>query len=85
MSEQTATPYGTNARRTSVLGEWGARIVLIVVAACALVSVVFILVGTGGDTLGRVITTDVALIVFGLLVWLDTVIGRYRPEWFEFA
>ncbi|MHA7985325.1 hypothetical protein ACX9R5_05915 [Rathayibacter sp. CAU 1779] len=72
-------------RRTSVLGAWGARIVLIVVAACALVSVVFILFGTGGDTLGRVITTDVALILFALLVWLDTVIGAYRPEWFEFA
>jgi hypothetical protein len=72
-------------RRTSVLGAWGARIVLIVVAACALVSVVFILFGAGGDTLGRVVTTDIALIVFALLVWLDTVIGGYRPEWFEFA
>jgi hypothetical protein len=68
-----------------VLGAWGARIVLIVVAACALVSVVFILFGAGGDTLGRVVTTDIALIVFALLVWLDTVIGGYRPEWFEFA
>ncbi len=72
-------------RRTSVLGTWGARIVLIVVAACALVSVVFILFGAGGDTLGRVVTTDVALIVFALLVWLDTVIGVRRPEWFEFV
>jgi hypothetical protein len=59
--------------------------VLIVVGACALVSVLFILFGTGGDTLTRVIVTDVALIVFALLVWLDTVIGARRPEWFEFA
>lgn len=73
------------SRRASVLGAWGARIVLIVVAACALVSVLFILFGAGGDTLGRVITTDIALIVFALLVWLDTVIGAYRQEWFEFA
>jgi hypothetical protein len=76
---------GAAGKRTSVLGAWGARIVLIVVAACALVSVAFILFGAGGDTLGRVVTTDIALIVFALLVWLDTVIGAYRPEWFEFA
>ncbi|MGA0567287.1 hypothetical protein ACO2Q7_08140 [Rathayibacter sp. KR2-224] len=95
---QTAAPWGDPAsvgegrpvtgstgKRASVLGAWGARIVLIVVAACALVSVAFILFGAGGDTLGRVVTTDVALVVFALLVWLDTVIGAYRPEWFEFA
>jgi hypothetical protein len=68
-----------------VLGAWGARVVLIVVAACALLSVLFILFGAGGDTLGRVIVTDIALIVFALLVWLDTVIGAHREEWFEFA
>ena len=72
-------------RRASVLGPWGARIVLIVVAACALVSVVFILFGSGGDTISRVVTTDFALIAFALLVWLDTVVGSYRPEWFEFT
>lgn len=83
---QPAVPPGPHpSKRTSVLGAWGARVVLIVVAACALVSVLFILFGTGGDTLGRVITTDIALIVFALLVWLDTVIGAYRPEWFEFV
>ncbi|GAB3809188.1 hypothetical protein GCM10028798_36430 [Humibacter antri] len=80
-----APQYAPTGKRSSVLGAWGARIVLIVVAACALVSVVFILFGAGGDTLGRVVTTDIALIVFALLVWLDTVIGAYRPEWFEFA
>jgi hypothetical protein len=78
-------PASAASKRTSVLGAWGARVVLIVVAVCALVSVVFILFGAGGDTLGRVITTDIALIVFALLVWLDTVIGTYREEWFEFA
>ena len=78
-------PAAASGRRASLLGSWGARIVLIVVAACALVSVVFILFGAGGNTIGRVVTTDVALIVFALLVWLDTVIGAYREEWFEFA
>ncbi|GAB3609341.1 hypothetical protein GCM10027414_14660 [Humibacter ginsengiterrae] len=80
-----AGPFAPIGKRASVLGAWGARIVLIVVAACALVSVLFILFGAGSDTLGRVVTTDIALIVFALLVWLDTVIGAYRPEWFEFA
>ncbi|HWD62554.1 MAG TPA: hypothetical protein VG369_08645 [Humibacter sp.] len=81
--------YGTQSKtpskRTSVLGVWGARIVLIVVGVCAIISVVFILFGAGGGTLSRVISTDVALILFALLVWLDTTIGTYRPEWFEFS
>ncbi|WP_243062245.1 hypothetical protein [Humibacter sp. RRB41] len=81
--------YGTqskpSSKRTSVLGVWGARIVLIVVGVCAIISVVFILFGAGGGTLSRVISTDVALILFALLVWLDTTIGTYRPEWFEFS
>jgi hypothetical protein len=72
-------------RRTSVLGTWGARVVLIIVAACAVLSVVFILAGVGGDTITRVIATDVALIAFALLVWGDTALGGYRPEWFEFV
>ncbi|MGN6205923.1 hypothetical protein [Humibacter sp.] len=83
--QNPAPPFAPAGKRASVLGAWGARVVLIVVAACALVSVVFILFGAGSDTLGRVVTTDIALIVFALLVWLDTVIGAYRPEWFEFA
>lgn len=72
-------------KRVSVLGVWGARMVLIVVALCALLSVLFILFGIGGEVLARVVFTDIALVVFALLVWLDTTIGTRRPEWFEFA
>ena len=51
----------------------------------ALLSIGFVLFGVSGETLGRVISTNVALVVFALLVWVDSVIGRYRPDWFELS
>ncbi|ANF33221.1 hypothetical protein A0130_17555 [Leifsonia xyli] len=56
-----------------------------VVVLAALLSIGFVLFGVSGETLGRVISTNVALVVFALLVWVDSVIGRYRPDWFELS
>lgn len=70
-------------RKPSVIGAWGPRIVLIAVGAVTLISIGFVLFGASGDAIGRIIFTDLALLAFGLLVWTDALIGRYRPDWFE--
>jgi len=72
-------------RGASAIGAWALRVLIGVVVLAALLSIGFVLFGVSGETLGRVISTNVALVVFALLVWVDSVIGRYRPDWFELS
>ena len=72
-------------RGASAIGAWALRVLIGVVVLAALLSIGFVLFGVSGETLGRVISTNVALVVFALFVWVDSVIGRYRPDWFELS
>ncbi|WP_349866294.1 hypothetical protein [Leifsonia sp. WHRI 6310E] len=71
--------------RNSAIGGWAPRVLIGAVILAALLSIGFVLFGVSGETLGRVIATNVTLVVFALLVWLDSLIGRFRPSWFELS
>ncbi|GIT78971.1 hypothetical protein LLS1_06400 [Leifsonia sp. LS1] len=71
--------------RNSAIGGWAPRVLIGAVILAALLSIGFVLFGVSGETLGRVIATNITLVVFALLVWVDSLIGRFRPSWFEFA
>ncbi|WP_314147279.1 hypothetical protein, partial [uncultured Leifsonia sp.] len=73
------------SRGASAIGSWALRVLIGVVVLAAVLSIGFVLFGVSGETLGRVISTNIALVVFALLVWVDSVIGRYRPDWFELS
>ncbi|MFF1572734.1 hypothetical protein ACFVWR_08310 [Leifsonia sp. NPDC058292] len=72
-------------KKRSALGPWAPRVLIAAVVLSALLSIGFVLFGVSGETLGRVLSTNVTLVVFALLVWADSVLGRYRPDWFEFS
>jgi hypothetical protein len=72
-------------KNASAIGSWALRVLIGVVVLAALLSIGFVLFGVSGETLGRVVSTNIALVVFALLVWVDSLIGRRRPDWFEFA
>ncbi|WP_025158955.1 hypothetical protein [Leifsonia aquatica] len=71
--------------RNSAIGGWAPRVLIGAVIIAALLSIGFVLFGVSGATLGRVIATNITLVVFALLVWLDSLIGRFRPSWFELS
>ncbi|MFK3669223.1 hypothetical protein ACI2IX_03540 [Leifsonia aquatica] len=71
--------------RNSAIGGWAPRVLIGAVILAALLSIGFVLFGVSGETLGRVIATNITLVVFALLVWVDSLIGRFRPSWFELS
>ncbi|MEJ6489723.1 hypothetical protein PQI23_08310 [Leucobacter sp. USCH14] len=56
-------------------------VVLIALLACAIYSVVAILID-GEPGFGRALDSVLAVAVFTGLIWIDTLIARRRPKWF---